>query len=83
MMIIIHDFRIPEEYLKSLRAALPGNELIPLNMSGLGRCYPTISSHPDIFLFQLDEKTVVYSPDISSSFLSILKDRGVNIMKGL
>jgi hypothetical protein len=80
-MLIIHDARIPDEYLTALKKELPDADLFPFK--GIpGRTYDSISCHPDIYLFQIDEKTVVHAPGISQDDLRPLKDMGIELVKG-
>ena len=80
-MIILHDKRLPDGYRKALADSLQNAVFIPFG--GMPeRVYGSISCHPDIYFFQLDEKTVVHAPGVSQGSLKILEKCGVELIKG-
>ncbi|MGB2661176.1 MAG: DUF6873 family GME fold protein [Candidatus Omnitrophota bacterium] len=76
---IVHDKRLPVEYKEALRAKFPSAVLHPF--AGRGEIYESISCHPDIYLFQLDEKTVIHAPGLPEEDLHALKRAGLNLIK--
>lgn len=80
-MIIIHDGRLPEEYIRALEISLPDAEFISLNVTYSG-VYESISSHPDIYFFQMDENTLIHAPGVPREMLKRLKDSRVNLIAG-
>ncbi len=80
-MLILHDKRIPDEYLSALKEKLPGLTLIPFG--GIpGKVYDSISCHPDIYFFRLDEKTLIHAPGLTVEYLAPLKEHGLELVKG-
>ena len=80
-MIIIHDSRVPGEYLAAILEEVPEAVLAPFR--GLeGVIYKSIESHPDIYFFQADEKTLIHAPGAPRKLLSGLKERGIRLLKG-
>jgi hypothetical protein len=80
-MIILHDKRLPEEYRKALADSLQDAVFIPFR--GVpGGIYESISSHPDIYFFQLDEKTVIHAPSVPQEVINMLEECGIELIKG-
>ncbi|MGB2631100.1 MAG: DUF6873 family GME fold protein [Candidatus Omnitrophota bacterium] len=79
-MIIIHDKRLPLEYKEALKARLPSVQLYPFD--GPDRVYESISCHPDIYFFQLDDNTLIHSPDLPDGKIEILRKSGAHLIKG-
>ncbi|MFC1548764.1 DUF6873 family GME fold protein [Candidatus Omnitrophota bacterium] len=46
------------------------------------RVYDSISCHPDIYFFQIDERTVIHAPGIPEDKLRILKGSGMELVAG-
>ena len=69
-MHLIHSSQIPAPYIAWLESALPDLKLLP--MPRMGSVYSSISSHPDIFIFPVDGKTLIHSPEIPESFIKNL-----------
>jgi uncharacterized protein DUF6873 len=82
MTTILHDARIPKEYIDELTRQLPGVNWISLDMSGRTNVYESILSHPDIYFFQLDEKTLIYAPSVPKRTLDLLRMSGIELIKG-
>ncbi|MFA6636394.1 MAG: DUF6873 family GME fold protein [Candidatus Omnitrophota bacterium] len=80
-MFTVYDKRMPEEYVRSLKKALPSSEFLPFFRKE-PEVYGTISSHPDIYFFQLDGETAVHAPSIDAGFLGKMKDLGVHLIAG-
>ena len=80
-MIVIHDRRLPGEYSSALKKKLPGARVVPFSAPG-GKVYDSISSHPDIWFFQLDQKTLVHAPGVPDEFLETLKESGTRSVRG-
>jgi len=84
-MIIIHDGRLPERYVRKLKEKFPSAVLFPFkgpDLTGVQKVYGSISCHPDIYLFQLDGKTLIHAPCLSETQLRYLKEAGVELIKG-
>lgn len=82
-MLIVHDNRIPEEYMIALEEKCPSARFLSFRgISSEKEVYRSIKSHPDIYLFQLDAKTIVHAPGIDSSFLNELSRCGVDLIAG-
>lgn len=80
-MIIIHDSRIPEEYLTALKSQLPEAEFT--SFSGpKGKVYQSIESHVDIYFFQVDKKTLIHAPGVDKEMLKALETSGVKLIEG-
>jgi hypothetical protein len=81
-MIIIHDSRLPVAYSSGLSCLFPGSILVPLDMSGNSGVYGSIMSHPDIYFFQANESTLVYSPNVGKDVLDSLRAFGITLIRG-
>ncbi len=84
-MLIIHDKRLPLAYKESLLDKYPDAILQPLRIKqkrGKKRVYKSILYHPDIYFFQLDEKTLIHAPALAEDQLEPLKKRGITLIKG-
>jgi len=80
-MTIIHDKRLPPEYLEGLKGHFPGADL--LAFGGMpGAAYESISCHPDIFLFELDPETVIYAPGVDPYLLGAIRKAGIKTVAG-
>ena len=80
-MYLIYSKKIPENYLDELVEFLPGLNRIAIPQSQ--DVYDSISSHPDIFLFILDAKTIVYSRDLSRDTIDALKESGIKLIRSM
>ena len=78
-MIIIHDSRLPQEYLSELKGKLPRATLIPFEG---GDVYESIRCHPDIHFFKLDDHTIIHSPAVNFDVLRTLAERGIDLIRG-
>jgi len=85
-MVIIHDKRLPAEYRQALLDGVKGVTLFPfggMHASGAGtEVYESVSCHPDIYFFQLDERTVIHAPGLPEELLRSLKEAGVELIRG-
>ncbi|MBU0683165.1 MAG: hypothetical protein KJ864_02605 [Candidatus Omnitrophica bacterium] len=83
-MMIIHDKRIPEQYIELLKKKLPGVVFLPFRPSRHedGEVYDSILCHPDIYIFQIDNKTFVHAPCVPEKILQTLKDQQISLIKG-
>ena len=84
-MLIIHDKRMPREYLAAIKAKLPDARLYPfggpLDNNG-EKVYHSIFCHPDIYFFQIASRALVHSPAVPECLLSFLRKAGVELIKG-
>ncbi|MFC1570230.1 DUF6873 family GME fold protein [Candidatus Omnitrophota bacterium] len=80
-MIIIHDGRLPVEYIRALEIKVPDAEFESLDVVYSG-VYESVSCHPDIYIFQLDGNTLIHAPGVPKDLLKKLKDSGVNLIAG-
>jgi len=83
-MRILHDQRIPREYLDAITRKFPGALFFPFMgpRPGGAQVYDSIFSHPDIYFFQIDERTLVHAPSLGEDLLSRLRDAGIRLTKG-
>jgi len=81
-MILIHDIRLPSEYKDALKEQLPTCVFHPLDMSVRSNVYGSILSHPDIYFFRADDRTLVHAPMMPDSLLAVLADNGLDLVKG-
>jgi len=81
-MIIIHDARLPEEYTRALKDKTADSVLYPLRIKNKKITYKSILSHPDIYLFQLNKKTIIHAPCVPDDMLGLLKENGIKLIKG-
>jgi hypothetical protein len=84
-MFIVHDKRLPAEYIGALNARVPSITWIPFggpDDSHPRKVYESISCHPDIYFFQLDEKTLVHAPNVPEEILFSLSKNGIELVKG-
>ncbi len=84
-MIIVHDKRLPEEYLKKIRENIPEADLHAFGSSGapyFTNMYDSIQNHPDIYFFQLDSKTIVHAKDLPETELEFLKEKNITLIRG-
>lgn len=75
-MLIIIDKKIPIQAKENLKKY---GELLELQTEGI--VYPSISGHPDIFLFQYENKLVV-SPQFPNEIREILNENGIYFHHG-
>ncbi len=83
-MIIIHDKRLPTEYVKGLKERLPEVSFVPFRPQAFceQKVYESILCHPDIYFFELDEKTVIHAPSVGEKYLRILKANNISLIQG-
>ena len=84
-MIIVHDYRIGEEYIKKIKKVIPGADLYPFGKSNdpyFLNVYESIRNHPDIYFFQLDSRTVIHAKGIPNAEIELLREKGVNLIPG-
>ena len=79
-MIVLYDKRLPEGYKEALGIKLPGASHLPVGR--FSDVYDSISCHPDIYFFKLDEKTLVHAPSITEEALEPLRESGLDLIKG-
>ena len=75
-MLIIIDARIPETAIEKLKEF---GEVFQLE--SFGTVYPSISGHPDIFMFQMEE-LVIIAPNAPKSLIDALKHHRITFLKG-
>ncbi len=75
-MLIIIDKKIPSKAKEKLKGY---GELLELETNGI--VYDSISGHPDIFFCKLDD-SIVYAPNLPEEFVTTLKKRNINLIKG-
>ncbi len=75
-MLIIIDARIPESAIEKLSKF---GEVFQLE--SFGTVYPSISGHPDIFMFQM-ENLVIIAPNAPRSLIDILKQHRITFLRG-
>jgi hypothetical protein len=80
-MIAIHDKRIPQVYINSLKDQLPNTEFFAFECPG-STVYASILCHPDIYMFQADADTLVHSPGLPAHLLERLSAYGVDLIEG-
>jgi len=80
-MIAIHDKRIPQVYINSLKDQLPNTEFFAFECPG-STVYASILCHPDIYMFQADANTLVHSPGLPAHLLERLSAYGVDLIEG-
>ena len=81
-MIIMHDHRLPCEYVNALEERLPDCILKPLDMSALNCGYQSIQSHPDIYFFQIGQNVLIHAPSVPRDMLEELEGHGVRLIAG-
>ncbi|MFH1846815.1 MAG: DUF6873 family GME fold protein [Candidatus Omnitrophota bacterium] len=81
---MIHDARIPEEYISRLKEKLPEALLLPFSgeSSENNSVYESIRCHPDIYFFQLDTKSLIHACRLKGSCLSFLRKHGIRLVSG-
>jgi hypothetical protein len=85
-MIVIHDSRLPEVYLKGIHDRYPDCVALSFGedwFNAENKVYSSIKFHPDIFFFKLDARTVIYSPGINREKLQPIADLGVSLIEGV
>jgi len=79
-VLLIHSNIIPGIYLTKLHEKLPCVvEKFPLFPSA--HVYNSISTHPDIFIFQVDKKNLIVSENISKTLFDKLLEYNINTIK--
>jgi len=84
-VLIIYDGRLPERYRRVLSEKFPRAGLIPFNGphgSVREKVYGSIFCHPDIYFFQLDNKTLIHAPSVPEEQQRSLKKAGVELIRG-
>ncbi|MBL7073170.1 MAG: hypothetical protein ISS33_05265 [Candidatus Omnitrophica bacterium] len=83
-MIIIHDKRLPAEYVRGLKAKLPNVSFVPFSPPVYSdrKVYESILCHTDIYFFELDEKTIIHAPSVGEKYLRILREMNMTLIKG-
>lgn len=84
-MLILHDKRLPGEYKDSLREAFRGVRLLSFDSQRKAKCgnvYESILHHPDIYFFKLDSSTIIHAPGINETYLSSLREIGIELVPG-
>jgi hypothetical protein len=75
---IIHSLDLPEPYLRVLSVAFPEASLIPIPRST--DVYPSIASHPDIFIFTPDRKHFVVPDSLPDSIVHAISAAGFRVI---
>lgn len=75
-MLIICDYRLPEEIKNNLRKR---GEVVDFRTEGI--VYEAISGHPDIF-FHKAGNVIVHAPNVPSKYLKIIDSNNVNLISG-
>jgi len=84
-MILLHDNRIPAEYISGIKRQFPNIEYLSFEGSthpDALKVYDSIIGHPDIYFFQIDSNTLIYSPSVHPKQLISLKESGVELIEG-
>lgn len=81
-MLIIHDSRLPDEYIDVLKGKVPCSIWHPFDNPAESEVYSSILSHPDIYFFQADNNTLIHAPGVAESLLQELSNSGVNLIEG-
>ena len=83
-MVIIHNGRLPEEYVRGLETKLSGVSFVPFRSADSlkQKVYESILYHPDIYFFELDAKTIIHAPSVGGRYLSVLRENGQNLIRG-
>ncbi|MFH1837271.1 MAG: DUF6873 family GME fold protein [Candidatus Omnitrophota bacterium] len=83
-MLILHDKRIPVEYLDRIRKLPLDAQLMPFD-SGMphdARVYGSILHHPDIYFFRLDHSTIIHAPGLPENVLLPFREQGMDLIPG-
>lgn len=75
-MLIIIDARIPETAIERLK-----EYGTVFQLESFGTVYPSISGHPDIFMFQMED-IVIIAPNAPKSLIDALKQHRITFLKG-
>ncbi|NQT22461.1 MAG: hypothetical protein HQ579_03365 [Candidatus Omnitrophica bacterium] len=78
-MYLLHSVKIPKTYLKKIKEAIPRLGLIALQNSD--QVYDSIASHPDIFFFEVDKKTIIYADTVHRKIINKLSRVGLSLIK--
>lgn len=78
---VLHDARLPDAYKKCLQDIFPHSVLIPFEPLDT-EVYGSISCHPDIYFFQVDADTLLYSPGIPVNIIEELTLLGIKMIPG-
>jgi len=75
---------LPTEYVKGLKERLPEVSFVPFGpqASCERKVYESILCHPDIYFFELDEKTLIHAPSVDEKYLHILREQNINLVRG-
>jgi len=80
--IIVHDKRLPQEYITVLKGQIPGSIWHALELEGMPAVYRSIQYHPDIYFFKIKDDLLVHAPCVRKSILDELRNRGVKLRQG-
>ena len=81
-MLVIHDHRLPYEYIEALSGKISCDAWYSLNAPVDSKVYSSVSSHPDIYFFQLDHNILIHAPAVPEDLLQGLKKNGMDLIKG-
>jgi len=81
-MLIIHDSRLPDEYIDTLKRSFPCGTWHPFDTPAESEVYSSILSHPDIYFFQADNNTLIHAPGVPESLIQELSKNGVDLILG-
>ncbi|MFH1878987.1 MAG: DUF6873 family GME fold protein [Candidatus Omnitrophota bacterium] len=83
-MVIIHDKRLPDKYLKALADKCGACVFFSFSGPRPGGCtvYDSILCHPDIYFFQIAGDTLIFSPSIEREDADELKKNGIRLIRG-
>jgi N-dimethylarginine dimethylaminohydrolase len=79
-MIAIHDNRLPEQYIISLKENIPNINFIPFNIENAIEVYDSIAYHPDIYMCKIDNETCIYAPCLAENIFKALQK--TRVIKG-
>ena len=78
-MYLLHSKKIPTSYIEKIEKTSPGINRIPL--PDKEEAYDSISSHPDIFVFQLDCKHLIYSRSLDEKTVNLLEKSNASLVQ--
>lgn len=81
-MIAIYDKRFPDRHKEALRKKLPDVLFHPFSVPKNNNVYESIIYHPDIYLFQLNQKIIIHSKGLPGETLDLLKKSGMELIEG-
>lgn len=79
--LVVHDKRVPAAYIDMLSERLGDVQFIPFGWEP-AEAYPSVSCHPDIYMFRLDNETIVHSPTLPLDFLDRIASSGTRLIPG-